>query len=203
MMHNLLDPSHLVKNFGYVGIFIAVFLESGVVIGFFLPGDSLLFTAGLLASQGFMDIYGLVLVCVSAAVLGNNVGYYTGRKMGPSLFSRDTKLFSKKRVSNAHKFFESKGPEALVIARFIPAARTFVPIIAGAVNMEYSKFFKFNAIGALLWGVSLPVLGYSLGKTVPNIDKFLLPIIAGIIILSALPAAIHYIKAPRGNGAEH
>lgn len=196
-MHNLLDPSYLVKNFGYVGIFIAVFLESGVVIGFFLPGDSLLFTAGLLASQDYMDIYGLILICVSAAIMGNNVGYYTGRKMGPSLFNRDTKLFSKKRVGSAHTFFEKKGPEALIIARFVPAARTFVPIIAGAVNMDWRKFFKFNAIGGLLWGISLPVLGYSLGKTVPNIDKYLLPIIASIIILSALPAVIHYVKSPR------
>jgi membrane-associated protein len=194
-MHNLLDPSHLVKNFGYVGIFVAVFLESGVVIGFFLPGDSLLFTAGLLASQGYMSLPALIAICVAAAILGNNAGYFTGRAMGPALFSRDSRLFSKKRIAQAHKFFEDKGPQALILARFIPAARTFVPIIAGAVEMSHRKFLIFNTIGAVLWGVSMPVLGYTLGKTVPNIDKYLLPIIAGIIILSALPAALHYYKS--------
>ncbi len=194
-MHNLLDPSHLVKDFGYLGIFITLFLESGVFIGFFLPGDSLLFTAGLLASQGLLNIIGLIVISVLAAILGNNVGYYTGNKAGPALFNKQRSfLFSPRRVAEAHKFFEKEGPQSLILARFIPAVRTFVPIAAGIGKMNYSKFLVFNSLGGLLWGIGVPILGYSLGKKIPSIDKYLLPVIFVIIILSALPVALAYRK---------
>lgn len=194
-MTNLLDPSHLVKDFGYLGIFITLFLESGVFFGFFLPGDSLLFTAGLLASQGFLNIIGLIVISVAAAILGNNVGYYTGNKAGPALFNKKKSFwFSPKRVAEAHAFFEKEGPQSLILARFIPAVRTFVPIAAGIGKMNYRKFLLFNGLGGLLWGVGVPILGFVLGKKVPNIDKYLLPIILVIIILSALPIIIPYLK---------
>lgn len=197
-MHNLLDPSHLVKTFGYLGLFITIFLESGVIIGFFLPGDSLLFAAGLLASQHYISVIGVIVVAIVGAIAGNNVGYYTGKKAGPSLFTRqNSRLFSRKRVAEAHEFFEEKGGRALVLARFIPAVRTFVPIMAGIGKMDYRHFFKFNAIGALLWGISMPALGFSLGKTVPNIDKYILPVIGLIVILSALPVLGQYMKNKR------
>jgi membrane-associated protein len=195
-MHNLLDPSHLVKDFGYVGLFITVFLESGVIIGFFLPGDSLLFTAGLLASQHQVNIVAIILLAVTAAILGNNVGYYTGKKTGHTLFNRPKSwIFSPHRVKEAHVFFEREGGQALILARFIPAVRTFVPIIAGVGNMPYRRFFTFNALGGLLWGILLPTLGYTLGKTVPSIDKYLLPAVLLIIVLSALPVLFHYQKS--------
>lgn len=195
-MHNLLDPSRLVKDFGYLGIFITLFLESGVIIGFFLPGDSLLFTAGLLASQHYLNIVGLIVVSVVAAILGNNAGYYTGKKLGHTLFRRKKSFwFSPKRVNEAHEFFDKKGPQSLILARFIPAVRTFVPIVAGIGEMDYRKFFRFNAAGALLWGILIPILGYTLGKTIPSIDKYLLPIIGVIIIVSALPVLIPYFKS--------
>src|SRR6266567_611197 len=122
-MHNfLLDPVTLIKEFGYIGVFLAVFIESGIIIGFFLPGDSLLFTAGLLASQHYLNIFGLIAVSVVAAILGNNVGYYTGKKLGPTLFVRKKSLFfSPKRIAEAHAFFAKEGAQSLILARFIPA----------------------------------------------------------------------------------
>ena len=191
----MLDPNSLVKDFGYLGIFITLFLESGVFFGFLLPGDSLLFAAGLLASQGHLNIVGLIFISVIAAILGNNVGYYTGKKAGPALFNRKKSfLFSPKRVAEAHTFFEKEGPQSLILARFIPAVRTFVPIAAGIAKMNYRKFLVFNGLGGLLWGVGVPILGYTLGKKVPSIDKYLLPIIFVIIILSALPVLLAYFK---------
>lgn len=194
-MHDLLNPSALVKDFGYLGIFITLFLESGIFFGFFLPGDSLLFTAGLLASQHYLNIIGVILVSVAGAILGNNAGYYTGYRFGRSLFSNNKSFWrSPKRVDEAHLFFEKEGPISLVLARFIPAVRTFVPIAAGLGKMRYRTFLVFNAAGGLLWGISLPTLGYTLGKTVPNIDKYLLPAVFVIIVISALPVALPILK---------
>jgi membrane-associated protein len=194
-MHDLLHPVALVKDFGYTGIFIVLFLESGIPFGFFLPGDSLLFTAGLLASQHYLNIVGLIVVSVAAAILGNNAGYVTGKRFGHSLFkNHDSVWFSPKRLDEAHHFFIKEGPQSLVLARFIPAGRTFVPIAAGAAKMDYKKFLLFNAVGGLLWGVGLPTLGYTLGQRVPNIDKYLLPTIFLIIVVSALPAIYHWYK---------
>lgn len=194
-MHNILDPASLVKDFGYIGVFITLFLESGIIIGFFLPGDSLLFTAGLLASQHYLNIVALIIVSVAAAILGNNAGYYTGKSFGSSLFQkRGSFWFSPKRVEEAHAFFEKEGPQSLILARFIPAVRTFVPIIAGVGKMPYRPFLLFNALGGLLWGITLPLLGYTLGEHVKNIDKYLLPIIVVIILLSALPVIIHRLR---------
>lgn len=195
-MHNLLDPSHLVKDFGYLGLFLTVFLESGIIIGFFLPGDSLLFTAGLLASQHNLNIFIVIITCVVAAILGNNAGYYTGKRTGHSLFNRPKSwIFSPHRIKEAHIFFEREGGRALILARFIPALRTFIPIIAGVGDMPYKRFFTFNALGGLLWGILLPSLGFTLGKTVPSIDKYLLPAVLVIIVLSALPVVFHYQKS--------
>jgi len=175
-----------------LGIFITLFLESGIPFGFFLPGDSLLFTAGLLASQHYLNIAGIIVISVAAAILGNNAGYYTGKRFGRRLFKNDKSFwFSPKRLDEAGDFFEKEGPLSLVLARFIPAGRTFVPIAAGAAKMRYRTFLLFNALGGLLWGIALPVLGFTLGKTVPNIDKYLLPAIFLIIVLSIIPAAWH------------
>lgn len=187
-----MDPAALVKDFGYIGIFTALFLESGIPFGFFLPGDSLLFTAGLLASQNFLNLEALIILSVAAAVLGNNAGYYTGLRFGRRLFKNEKSFwFSPQRLDEAGQFFKKEGPISLVLARFIPAGRTFVPIAAGAARMRYQTFLIFNAVGGLLWGIMLPVLGFTLGKTIPNIDKYLLPAIAVIIVLSVLPAAWH------------
>lgn len=194
-MHDLLNPSALVKDFGYLGVFTALFLESGIFFGFFLPGDSLLFTAGLLASKHLLNLEGLIVVSVAAAILGNNAGYFTGKRFGAGLFNKkDSFWLSPKRLSDAHEFFEREGPQSLILARFIPAVRTFMPIAAGTAKMRYQTFLIFNAIGGLLWGISLPILGYTLGKTVPSIDKYLLPIIFLIVVASAMPVIWHRYK---------
>src|SRR5437868_3546524 len=160
-MHDLLNPASLVKDFGYIGIFITLFLESGIIFGFFLPGDSLLFTAGLLASQHYLNVIGLMITSVIAAILGNNAGFYSGRRFGDSLFNKkDSFWFSPKRIKAAHVFFEKKGPQSLILARFIPAIRTFVPIVAGIGKMPYRKFLVFNSLGGALWGISMPLLGF-------------------------------------------
>ncbi|MDB5179674.1 MAG: putative integral rane protein [Candidatus Saccharibacteria bacterium] len=195
-MHNLLDPTYLIKATGYIGIFSIVLLESGFIFGFFLPGDSLLFTAGLLASQGYLNIGTLIVISIIGAIIGNSVGFYTGSKLGPRLFKRDKSVvFSPRRVEEAHEFFDTQGPKSLILARFIPAVRTFVPIIAGVAGMKYRTFIIFNAIGGTLWGALLPLLGYTLGRAIPSIDKYLLPIIFLIIVISALPVVIQYLKA--------
>jgi membrane-associated protein len=191
-VHDLLNPSALIKDFSYWGIFLTLFFESGIPFGFFLPGDSLLFTAGILASQGYLNLEGLIAISVTAAILGNNAGYYTGNRYGSRLFKNPNSFwFSPKRLQEASRFFDKEGPLSLVLARFIPAGRTFVPIAAGAAKMRYRTFLIFNALGGSLWGIGLPILGYTLGKTVPSIDKYLLPVIFLIIVLSALPVVWH------------
>ena len=197
-MHNILNPTSLVQDFGYIGIFITLFLESGIIFGFFLPGDTLLFTAGLLASRHTLDIFALIIISVAAAILGNNAGYYTGKKGGPALFNRPKSFwFSPKRVSEAHAFFEKEGAPSLVLARFIPAVRTFVPIAAGIAKMPYRRFLIFNAIGGLLWGITLPLLGFTLGETVHNIDKYILPFVVVLALISLSPVIWTHFKRRR------
>jgi membrane-associated protein len=140
----------------------------------------------------------LILIAVVAAILGNNLGYLTGKKLGHRLFTRhESVLFSPKRVEQAHDFFEKQGPKSLILARFIPGVRTFVPIIGGTAKMDYRRFLIFNSIGGLLWGILLPILGYTLGHTIPNIDHYLLPIIVVIVIISLLPLLVEYLKAKK------
>lgn len=197
-VHNILNPTALVQDFGYIGVFTVLFLESGIVFGFFLPGDTLLFTAGLLASQHKLDIAALIIISVLAAILGNSAGYYTGKKSGPALFSRPKSFwFSPKRVIEAHAFFEKEGAQSLILARFIPAVRTFVPIAAGIAKMPYRSFLTFNSIGGLLWGIMVPLLGYTLGETVHNIDKYILPIVVLLALISLSPIVWAHLKRRR------
>ncbi|MHB0865630.1 MAG: DedA family protein [Minisyncoccota bacterium] len=190
------DLLALIKAASYLGIFAIVFAESGLFFGFFLPGDSLLFTAGLLASQGFLNIALVLLVTVIAAISGDNVGYAFGRHVGPRIFTKEDSLFfHKKYVKKAETFFEKYGGKTLILARFMPGVRTFVPIVAGVGNMRYKTFLTYNIIGGVLWTLVVTLLGYFLGKVVPDIDKYLLPIIGGIIILSVVPSAISILRA--------
>ena len=184
----MFDIVSIIKTAGYFGVAAIVFAESGLLIGFFFPGDSLLFTAGVLASAGFLNIWILVPLVFLSAVLGDNVGYFFGRKAGEKLFQKEDSLFFKKsNVIRAERFFEKHGNRSVILARFVPVVRTFVPMIAGVGRMEYRKFYLSNIIGGLLWACGLPVLGYLLGETVPDIDRYLLPIIGAIIFLSVLP----------------
>lgn len=188
------DLMQTIQTVGYVGLFIMVFGESGFFL-FFLPGDSLLFTAGILASQGVFNIWTLLVIFALAAVLGDSAGYWVGKKAGSWLMSQKDKLFFKKKhLQAAQDFFDKHGGKALVLARFVPAVRTFVPVAAGIGKMEYRKFLSYNILGGILWGVGMPLLGYVLGKRINNIEHYLLPIIALIILISFLPAVLHQRK---------
>lgn len=190
------DLITLIKTAGYLGIFGIIFAESGLFIGFFLPGDSLLFTAGFLASQGFLNIWLLMGLTFVGAVLGDSVGYWFGKKTGNKIFTKeDSFLFKKDNIRKSEEFFRKYGAKAIVLARFVPIVRTFTPILAGVGTMHYKKFLSFNIIGGALWTIGVSLLGYFLGNLIPNIDKYLLPIILLIIVVSALPNIVHLIKS--------
>lgn len=190
MLH--FDLEELIRTVGYLGLFGIIFAETGLLIGFFLPGDSLLFTAGFLASQDYFNIWVLTLVCFVAAVTGDAVGYTFGRRVGRGLFQRpESRLFRPQHLLRAEAFFERHGGKAVVLARFLPVVRTFVPIVAGVGAMRYPRFALFNVIGGVLWAIGLPWAGFFLGSTIPNVDRYLLPIIVGIIVISIAPTAIH------------
>jgi membrane-associated protein len=199
----VLEPRELLEAFGTIGLFLIVFAESGLLIGFFLPGDSLLFTAGLLASQGHLNFPVILVGCFVAAVSGDQVGYAFGRRVGPALFRRpNSRIFRQEHVDRAQSFFDEHGSKTIVIARFVPIVRTFAPIVAGIGRMEYRTFLTFNVLGGFLWAVGVTTLGYLLGETVPDIDKYLLPVIAVIIFLSVLPVAFELLKARRRSRSE-
>ncbi len=194
---NLLDPESIVRSVGYVGVTSIIFAENGLLVGFFLPGDSLLFTAGFLASQGLLDITTLAALVFAASVVGTQVGYWFGRRYGPRIFNKpDSRFFKKENADKAQAFYEKHGSMAIVLARFIPIIRTFAPIVAGVGNMDWRKFLAFNVIGGAVWAVGLTVGGFWLGSKVPSVDRYLLPIIAFIIILSVLPGMLHMLKTP-------
>lgn len=184
--------TELIQTIGYIGIFFMVFAESGLFFGFFLPGDSLLFTAGFLASQNIFDIKILVPLMVIGAISGDSVGFWMGGKFAKWMMSRRESFFFKKEyIERANKFYEKHGGKALILARFVPAVRTFVPIVAGMADMEYKKFISYNVFGGLLWGAGMTLLGYYLGAAIPDVEKYLLPIILVIVIASVLPGIIH------------
>jgi len=185
----------LIKTAGYIGIFAIVFAESGLFVGFFLPGDSLLFTAGLLASQGYFDIAWLVFLIFMGAIIGDNVGYAFGRSVGPKLFKReDSILFHKKNLVRARDFYEKYGSMTIILARFIPVVRTFAPIVAGIGKMKYKTFVFYNIFGGFLWSFGLTLSGYYLTKVIPNAESYISWIIVLIIIISVIPAIWHILK---------
>lgn len=188
-----LDPRDLLVTFGTIGLFAIVFAESGLFFGFFLPGDSLLFTAGLFAAQGTLSLPVILVGCFVAAVAGDQVGYLFGKRVGPALFRRpDSRFFRQEYVERAQQFFERYGAKTIVLARFVPIVRTFAPILAGVGRMPYRTFVTFNVFGGLLWAVGVTLLGYALGEMIPDIDTYLLPIIAVIIALSLIPIALEW-----------
>jgi membrane-associated protein len=196
------DLPELIKSLGYFGVWAIVFAESGLLIGFFLPGDSLLFTAGFVASQDLLNIWVLILGCFICAVLGDNVGYFTGSKFGRKLFQKeDSLLFKKKHLETTQKFYHKHGKKTIVLARFVPIVRTFAPIIAGLGTMKYKTFMMYNLIGGFVWTFGITLLGFFLGKSLPpeQVDKYLLPIIALIVILSLVPSILHIVKENRAS----
>lgn len=199
-MHELLpflnfDLQELIRTAGYVGMFVIVFLESGIPVGFMFPGDSLLFTAGLLASGGTFNIFTLVLLVTVAAILGDSAGYWLGARYGRCLFAKEDAFFlSPKNLERTEAFYTKYGVRAIILARFVPVVRTFAPILAGVGSMKYSTFIRYNILGALLWGTGITLLGFFLGSLIPDIDTYLLPIILGIIFISFLPIIFEVLK---------
>ncbi|WP_405624662.1 MULTISPECIES: DedA family protein [unclassified Streptomyces] len=192
-----LDPNYLLDTFGIWGLLLIVFAESGLLIGFFLPGDSLLFTTGLLITTDQLNFplwAAIALICV-AAILGDQAGYMFGRKVGPSLFNRpDSRLFKQENVAKAHEFFEKYGPKSLVLARFVPIVRTFTPIIAGVSGMKYRSFLTFNVIGGVLWGAGVTLLGSWLGK-IEFVNKNIEAMLILIVLISVIPIIIEFLRA--------
>lgn len=185
----------LLPLLGYAGIIAIVFAESGLLIGFFLPGDSLLFTAGFLASQGIFNIVVLIVLSFVAAVTGDSVGYWFGHRVGRKIFHfEDSFFFHKHNLERAEHFYQKHGGKTIVLARFMPVIRTFAPIVAGMGSMKYGNFIFYNLIGGALWGIGMPLLGYFLGSIIPGVDQYLIPIIIAIIVLSVLPSAIHILR---------
>ncbi len=199
------DLVDVIIGLGIFAILFVIFAESGLLIGFFLPGDSLLFTAGVLYHSGILpgnipiDFPLFLLLLFVAAVLGDTVGYWFGRKTGPRIFKKpDARLFKQSHVQKAQAFYEKHGGKTIIIARFVPIVRTFAPIVAGTAQMDYRRFLAFNLIGGFLWAVGVTSLGYFVGAAFEaaglDIDHVLLPIIALIILASVLPPAIHILK---------
>ena len=190
-----ISPKDLIDTFGLAGIAAIIFAESGLLIGFFLPGDSLLFLAGLFAAthQFNLHLSTLIPVVVIAAIAGDQVGYLFGKRVGPSLFDRpNSKLFKQENVQRAQAYFDERGPYTIFLARFVPIVRTFAPIVAGVGKMKYSLFLRWNVIGGLAWGAGVTAIGATLGKSFPKIENYLLPISAGVVLLSVIPIILEF-----------
>lgn len=198
-MLQYLDPQNIIQTVGIIGILLIVFAESGLFFGFFLPGDSLLFAAGLYASQGYLNIWALLIGGAIAAILGDSVGYAFGRKVGPALFTReDSFFFHKKHIERAKAFYGRYGVKTILLARFVPIVRTFAPIVAGVGDMKYRTFLTYNAVGGTLWVFLMTLLGFFLGKLVPGASSYVHWIALAIIIISFIPVLIEWLKSRRG-----
>lgn len=188
----------LIETIGLLGIFLFIFAESGLFFGFFLPGDSLLFTAGILAGSGHFNVSALFFGSFLMAVLGDSFGYYFGKKVGPKIFSKPNSFFwNKKNIVKTSIFFERHGNKAITLARFVPVVRTFTPIMAGVGSMKYKTFIYWNILGAFLWTGIMVFTGYFLGNYVKNVDRYILPVVFVIIFLSCVPLLIEFLKKPK------
>ncbi|MBZ9715420.1 DedA family protein [Deinococcus multiflagellatus] len=191
----MVDLTQLLLSASYLGLFAIVFAESGLLIGFFLPGDSLLLTAGILAQQGSLHLAGVMLAVTLGAVIGDSTGYFIGRRFGPAVFSRpDHRLFRPEYVGRTQAFFQRHGGLSLILARFVPVVRTVAPTLAGVGQMPYSQFLIYNVVGGLLWATSVPLLGYWLGGLIPHLDRCILLVIGVVIIVSLIPVGLELRK---------
>lgn len=190
-----LDPISIIKTGSYLGLAIAIFSESGLLFGIFLPGDSLLFAAGLLSAGGFLNIGPLMFFVVVTAIAGDSVGYWFGANVGVNFFKRkDSFFFKHDYLERTKRFYEKYGGRAVVLARFVPIVRTIAPILAGIGSMTYGKFLQYNMLGGLLWGTGMLSLGYFLGSIIPNAEHYILPLSLVIIVLSFLPILINIFR---------
>ena len=197
-LHQVYDVEGIIRWGGMTLLIVIVFAETGLLIGFFLPGDSLLVTAGVFAAAGHLDIWTLLIAVSIAAVVGDQLGYFIGLRTGPRIFTReDSLLFKRAHLMRAHEFYEKHGGKTIILARFVPIVRTFAPVVAGVAEMDYRKFVTFNVAGGILWVWSTSLLGYSLGRVVPDIDRHIHIVIVVVVILSLLPAVFEYWRSRR------
>jgi membrane-associated protein len=192
----------LVRWGGYVVLVAIVFTETGLLVGFFLPGDSLLITAGLVAAAGALDIWLLNLLLSIAAVAGDSVGYAIGARIGPRLFTREKSLlFNPRHVERTRRFYARHGARTIVIARFVPIVRTFAPVVAGVGQMSYRRFLLYNVVGGVGWVLSMTWTGYLLGQTIPNVDRHIHIIVVVVIVLSLIPIVLEIVRERRKQSA--
>jgi membrane-associated protein len=198
LFHRLTNIKELVSWAGYPGLAAIIFSETGLLVGFFLPGDSLLVTAGLFAAAGYFNILYLIPLLTIAAITGNTVGYHIGKKGGRALYAREnSRFFKKEHLIHTHEFYEKYGGITIILAQFMPIARTFAPVVAGIAEMKYFRFASFNVIGAIFWIPSMLLIGYFLGTLIPNIDQQIHLVIIVVVLLSLLPGIYKYLQAKR------
>jgi membrane-associated protein len=188
----------LIRMVGLYGLIFIIFAETGLMVGFFLPGDSLLVTAGVFAARGDLNITTLIPCLLCGAIVGNATGYLIGHKAGQALYSRPNSFFFRREhLIRTHAFYERHGGKTIVLAQFMPIVRTFAPVVAGAADMRYHRFAMFNVVGAILWITSMSLIGYSLGLAVPDLEKRIHLVVAGVIFLSLLPAMVGWLRSKR------
>lgn len=198
LLSRLYDVEAIIRWGGLAMICAIVFAETGLMVGFFLPGDSLLVTGGVFAAAGHLDVYSMLILVSLCAVVGDQLGYFIGQKTGPALFTReDSLLFKRSHILRAQAFYEKYGAKTIVIARFVPVVRTFAPVVAGVGQMHYRRFVRYNVFGGILWVASMILTGYLIGTAVPDINKHIHVVIAAVIFLSILPAVIEVLRARR------
>lgn len=198
LWHQLSDLEGLIRWGGYLVLTVIVFAETGLLVGFFLPGDSLLVTAGLLSAHGFLDVYIMGAILSVAAVTGDSVGYAIGRAAGPKIFTRENSIFfNRKHLARAHAFYEKHGGKTIVLARFMPIIRTFAPVVAGVADMHYRTFVMYNVVGGLAWVWGMLFTGYFLGRYIPGVDEHIDVVIVVVIFLSLLPGIIGWLRQRR------
>jgi membrane-associated protein len=201
-----IDPDHLINTFGLVGLMVIIFAECGLLVGFFLPGDTLLFSAGLLAATGVftVSIWAVVVLVPLAAIAGNLVGYWIGYQAGPAVFNKPhSRLFKEEYVQRSHDFFEKYGARTIVLARFVPIVRTFATVMAGASRMRFATYAAYSVLGGVLWSAGITLLGYYLGH-IPFVQKtvrpLVEPVIIAVVLLSIVPAAVELLRSRRRRG---
>jgi len=194
----MFDVTHLIQTGGLLLIAAVIFAESGMMVGFFFPGDTLLFSAGILAASGKLSIFWTIIVIAIAAILGDNTGYQIGRTLGKRLFSKkDGVVFRKEYIDRAEAFYEKHGSKTMLVAHFIPVVRSFAPVTAGAGNMNRKLFIIFDAIGDIAWTLLITLLGYYVGSRIPHVEKYIEPVLLGVIILFLTPTLYHILRDPK------
>lgn len=198
----MFDPQNLIATFGYLGMFLTVFIETGLLVGFFLPGDSLLLAAGIFAATpgAPIQIVPTILVFIAGSFLGDQLGYWVGRIAGPRVFNRpQSRFFDPENVNKAKAFFDKYGVLTIIVARFVPVVRAFAPTMAGVTKLNYAVFIGLSAVGAILWGSGVTLLGYFLGRLIPDLEKYIYLVVIGGILAAVVPSVLHLVRAGKKN----